>query len=480
MTDTTTPDPGTDVATNGDDHDTGDEGTLEVFPPAREPSLAALGTLGEHVAAMRQAVWFAEGMCYTEMVPARFRGKPKDAAAAILFGAEVGLTPVASLRSVIVIHGQPGFEARTMKAILKAHGYRFRTIEKGDTRAEIECTSPDGSEVERASWTIEDAVRAGYVPQQDGRGAWITNTNGKLKGNMKYIETPKVMLDAKVTAEVCRSIAPHLLLGLPYSSEELETEYDTEPDGGDDAPPRDRRAKGVARLRDRAKAAKHKDEPQVILDAETTDELVTETTMPVDDAPDPADVEAAIDRGDVDAVTHDTPPPTPAPDVAPEPVPDATPDPEPQPAPDVAPEPAPVVEPEPSGAGMAADKGGDRPAANGTPPPASAPEDDVAMSPAVRSKGEDMLAGLLINGGVSDEYRADVLSEVANKRPRAGAEYRRIESVADTTNVELKFLVDTLRAWKAKGNLEAWCNDAVNNAALREAGMLDADEAQSS
>lgn len=207
---------------------------IDVLPPARPMEITAISTLQSHVGAMRDAKFFAEGMCYTQMVPQRFVGKPDEGAAAILFGAELGLSPIASLRSIIVIHGMPGLEARTMKALLKSKGYRFNTIEASETVFEIEAWSPDGREHEVSRWTIEDCRREGWVPtptegsqgRPDVKSDWMcTERNGKssVVGNMKYITSPQTMLKAKATAEVCRDIAPHILLGMPYASEELES-----------------------------------------------------------------------------------------------------------------------------------------------------------------------------------------------------------------------------------------------------------------
>lgn len=199
-------------------------GEIELLPPARVPDMTAITTLREHVGAMREAKFFAEGMCYTALVPDRFRGKPGDGAAAILYGAELGLSPIASLRSVIVIHGQPGLEARTMKALLKAKGYRFVTHESTDEACDIEAWSPDSTESERCRFTIQDAEKAQWVPVELEPGKYKTNTKGNLQGNMKYLTEPRTMLRAKATAVVCREIAPHILLGMPYSADELATE----------------------------------------------------------------------------------------------------------------------------------------------------------------------------------------------------------------------------------------------------------------
>ena len=56
---------------------------IDVLPPARPVEMVAISTLREHVGAMQDAKFFAEGMCYTSMVPQRFQGKPSEGAAAI-------------------------------------------------------------------------------------------------------------------------------------------------------------------------------------------------------------------------------------------------------------------------------------------------------------------------------------------------------------------------------------------------------------
>jgi hypothetical protein len=437
MTETTTEQPAIEAGDTG-------ESALELLPPRRPGDMAAFGTLRQHVEAMEQAYQLAEGMCRSEIVPLRFRGKPRDATAAILFGAEVGLSPIASLRSVIVIHGQPGFEARTMKAICKSNGYRFRTIEKTATRAEIWAWEPDSPVIlgadpddkkhygkrispdEEAVWTFDDAVQAGFVPTPDPTqpGGYALNKNGKLQGNMKYIETPKVMLDAKVTAEVCRSIAPHLLLGLPYAAEELDELVDALADA-DPVRREPARGRGVDSLRDRAAASRAAHESAV--DAEVVEDG--------DEQQEPAE--------------SDNPEKPIQPDVTPD-------------APQDTPSSQPIVTSEEDVTG------------EDLPGPGAEQSflDDVEMSAADRTKGLAMLHGLLINGGfggVEPDEQFAALAEIAAKR----TEYRPLAGDADLSNADLKYVVNTLREWKTKGKLTDWLGEAFNQASLREAGMLE-------
>lgn len=164
-----------------------------------------IADLMKQAEAMSAAHKLATVLCNTSMVPATFRGKPDDAAAAILYGAEVGLKPQQALQQVFVVHGQPAIYARTMAALLKAKGYKFSTVESTDESVTVEGVSPRG-EHESSTWTIQRAKTAGYT------------------SNKKYQTDPQAMLYAKAVSEVARKLAPDVLLGIKYTAEDLELE----------------------------------------------------------------------------------------------------------------------------------------------------------------------------------------------------------------------------------------------------------------
>ena len=182
--------------------DTAHQGEALPMPTVTDDGLDVLQKQAE---AMGAAHKLATVLCNTQMVPATFRGKPDDGAAAILYGAELGLKPQQALQQVFVVHGQPAIYARTMVALLKAKGYRFETVESTDESVTVTATSPRG-ESETATWSIDRAKKAGYT------------------SNKKYSTDPQAMLYAKAASEVSRRIAPDVLLGIRYSAEELELE----------------------------------------------------------------------------------------------------------------------------------------------------------------------------------------------------------------------------------------------------------------
>lgn len=230
------------------DIDTVRESELTVFPPKQRASSTAIAMLQEHHDLMAMAFDLAEKMCATKFVPTRFFRKPEEATAAMLYGMELGLNPIQSLQRVIPIHGMPSLEARTMVALVQAKGYKVKTRAQSDDAVTVWGRDLDGEEYE-TTWTMQRAKNAGYVPRPvspdsecrpDVDEDWVTVTkvwDGKSKtsvvGNMKYITDPQAMLKAKAQAEVCREIAPEVLLGIGYSREDLESEQ-----WGEDTGPR--------------------------------------------------------------------------------------------------------------------------------------------------------------------------------------------------------------------------------------------------
>ena len=179
--------------------DTTHQGEALPIPTSTSKTLASLK---EQAEAMNAAMQVAEAMCSTELVPKQYRGKPADGAAAILYGAELGLGAIQSLQQVMVINGKPGVEARTMVALLRNHGYTFDVTEDTSTAVTVVGTSPTG-ETHTSRWTYEMAEQAGYTK------------------NPLYSKIPGAMLYAKAATEVCRRLGSHILSGIAYSVEEL-------------------------------------------------------------------------------------------------------------------------------------------------------------------------------------------------------------------------------------------------------------------
>jgi hypothetical protein len=153
------------------------------------------------------AAVYAERVCSTSMVPAAYRGKPAEACAAILAGAELGFSPMASLRAFDNIQGVPAPKAMTLRAVVQKAGHQVEIVESTAERAVVR-----GRRNMMSGWqtSVWDIARASAMPQ--------------FRSNPNYKTNPAAMLVARATAEVCRWVASDAIMGMPYAAEEIADE----------------------------------------------------------------------------------------------------------------------------------------------------------------------------------------------------------------------------------------------------------------
>lgn len=164
------------------------------------------GRLVAWALAAQSAHALARSLCTTTFAPKHFRDNPGDTTAAIIAGDELGLSPLAAMRSIYVIHGTPAIYAKTMVALVQSRGHQVWTEKTTDAEVVV-CGQRRGStRVERAAWTIDRARKAGYT------------------SNQKYTTNPQQMLYAKAASEVCNKVAADVLLGIGSTVEDLELE----------------------------------------------------------------------------------------------------------------------------------------------------------------------------------------------------------------------------------------------------------------
>lgn len=161
----------------------------------------------------KQAHQIAQSLSRTSFVPATLRGKPDDITAAILAGQELGLQPMAALRSMDVIQGTPALRAHAMRGLVQSKGHKVWLVEASPDRVLMkgQRRNPDGTfEPEQESeWTIERAEQLA------------------LTGKSEWKKQPKTMLTARATGEICRLVASDVLYAMPYAAEELDSDGPT-------------------------------------------------------------------------------------------------------------------------------------------------------------------------------------------------------------------------------------------------------------
>lgn len=156
------------------------------------------------------AIALAAQVAGTEFVPAGLRDRPEAVVAAILYGAELGVTPMESLAEISVIEGRPAISAQLMRRLVLQAGHELWAEEATTVRCTL-CARRAGSErVHKVTWTMDDAKKAG------------------LAGRPNWTRYPREMLIARATASLCRTYFADELGAARYVPDELE---------GGEAPP---------------------------------------------------------------------------------------------------------------------------------------------------------------------------------------------------------------------------------------------------
>lgn len=182
--------------------------TIEQFTPRAEISLAtqqdmAVHRLTEWAQSADAAYQVAERLASSAFVPAQFKGKPVELTAAILSGLEVGLSPMAAMRSFDIIQGQAAPKAITLRAIVQSHGHEMVLVESNNTRCKMKGRRRNSEEWQSVTWTMDRA------------------RDLQLTGKDNWKKQPGAMLLARATSELARLIASDAILGIGYSAEEV-------------------------------------------------------------------------------------------------------------------------------------------------------------------------------------------------------------------------------------------------------------------
>lgn len=140
------------------------------------------------------------------MVPKSYTGNPGAVLVAVQMGAEIGLSPMASLQNIAVINGRPSLWGDAILAVIKTHPEFVEIVETLDPEtATATCKiSRRGQPDVVHTFSMDDAKRAGLLGKD---GPWQTN--------------PKRMCQMRARGFAARDQFPDALRGI-YSAEEAQ------------------------------------------------------------------------------------------------------------------------------------------------------------------------------------------------------------------------------------------------------------------
>lgn len=173
-------------------------------PAVRQQLPAGATSLIEWAEQADVAYRMAERLAATSFVPSTMRNKPADIAAALLAGQELGLKPMATLKSIDVIKGTPALRAHAMRGVVQNKGHEIELVESDDQHCIMRGRRAGAEKWQTVVWTYQRADRLG-----------VTKTNAEWQ------KQPGTMLIARATGDLCRLIASDALHGMPYAAEEL-------------------------------------------------------------------------------------------------------------------------------------------------------------------------------------------------------------------------------------------------------------------
>jgi hypothetical protein len=161
---------------------------------------------------MQDCLRFAEVAVASGILSPGFMKAPDPVAAAFIaiqLGAEVGLSPMASLQNIAVINGKPGLYGPAMLAVVEASGMMEHFEEwiegEGDKMVAYCKVKRVGRPERLTAFSWDDAKKAR-----------LTNKPGP------WAEYPKRMMQARARSFALRDVFPDVLSGLPQSVEELQ------------------------------------------------------------------------------------------------------------------------------------------------------------------------------------------------------------------------------------------------------------------
>ncbi len=124
------------------------------------------------------------------------KAKGATAALRLYYARELGLPPTGA-QDLAMIHGKLHIGAQTYRALARRHGYQVFKVDVSDTACTAVLVDPNGQEVARETFTLEQAKKAGIAKP---KSAWETH--------------PARMLWARASSNVVRDYVPEVGLGV--------------------------------------------------------------------------------------------------------------------------------------------------------------------------------------------------------------------------------------------------------------------------
>jgi hypothetical protein len=165
----------------------------------------------------------SKALAMASVMPDALRGKPSDVLALMLYGQDLGMSPMQAIQSIYVVKGKPQLSATGWIALAQRAGYRITEIESTDERATVEISHPGRPDRKphRETYTLERAAKAGLVHIKDGKAIARSSKGDPLP----WEAHTQIMLRNRALTTAAKFYCPEVALGF-----DIEGGYDYIPD----------------------------------------------------------------------------------------------------------------------------------------------------------------------------------------------------------------------------------------------------------
>jgi hypothetical protein len=195
-------------------------------PPTEQPNLLPVA-LNEPISGLDEAWRLAKALAIASVMPRDLHGKPADVLAMVLYGRDLGLSPMQSIQGIYVVKGKPQLASQTWTALARRHGHKVRIIESTDDLCTVQITRRDDPDYPHTeTFTIEQALKAGLCSR---------NAEGQITARSKSGEKlpwesyTKTMLRNRAISAAGKFTCPEVATGFA-----IEGDYDYIQDDDDD------------------------------------------------------------------------------------------------------------------------------------------------------------------------------------------------------------------------------------------------------
>ncbi|MDI3315909.1 MAG: hypothetical protein QJR12_17015 [Mycobacterium sp.] len=156
-----------------------------------------------------QAYRYAQALAQSNLLPKDLYGKPANVLTIILYGQQLGLTPMQAIQSIYVVNGRPQMSGQLWLSKVREAGHRVKVSDHTDTSCTVTITRGDTGEEHTETFTWADAEKA------------------KLARKDTYQQHPKRMLLWRAVSNCATVICPEVALGFGNEEPEPVTERPT-------------------------------------------------------------------------------------------------------------------------------------------------------------------------------------------------------------------------------------------------------------